>query len=168
MFPSSSGDPTPGSSPLSRGILAYAVRTTRIGGIIPALAGNTRASRPDRPLRPDHPRSRGEYSTRFGRADPCAGSSPLSRGILQHHAQALTSPGIIPALAGNTACAWMARPSGPDHPRSRGEYSPLRPVAAGGGGSSPLSRGILHRRVPSTPSVRIIPALAGNTHKQRS
>ena len=91
----------------------------------------------------DHPRSRGEYQ-QIGedRCDPL-GSSPLSRGILDHDT--------------------LTRSAAADHPRSRGEYT--NPVAGLRivGGSSPLSRGILLRGRTPGRRRRIIPALAGNT-----
>ena len=54
-------------------------------GIIPALAGNTAAAGLYDVTRPDHPRSRGEYTyvTNIGVQND--GSSPLSRGILFLH-----------------------------------------------------------------------------------
>ena len=50
-----------GSSPLSRGIPCRARLGLSAPGIIPALAGNTRAPSCLAGLRTDHPRSRGEY-----------------------------------------------------------------------------------------------------------
>ena len=71
--------------------------------------------------------------------------------------------GIIPALAGNTAAADPRSHMGPDHPRSRGEYSLSTWLTETWMGSSPLSRGI-HGRIGSPePLFGIIPALAGNT-----
>ena len=92
-----------GSSPLSRGIRPPGVGRTPRGGIIPALAGNTgpwrvRTGRPG-----DHPRSRGEYDGDRCPTAPCAGSSPLSRGIRSWTVFRPPCRGIIPALAGNTS-----------------------------------------------------------------
>ena len=50
-----------------------------------------------------------------------------------------------------------------DHPRSRGEYFRCHLVVNSQPGSSPLSRGIPWSGAPVFGSVRIIPALAGNT-----
>ena len=50
-----------------------------------------------------------------------------------------------------------------DHPRSRGEYLKTCWGLRVGGGSSPLSRGILSAKIRSIREIRIIPALAGNT-----
>ena len=91
------------------------------------------------------------------------GSSPLSRGILGGQAASHRGAGIIPALAGNTFALTSVMMVAPDHPRSRGEYQPDRPLTMPFDGSSPLSRGIrLLGRVHGFIS-RIIPALAGNT-----
>ena len=114
-------------------------------------------------LVPDHPRSRGEYPRALTRVRLRAGSSPLSRGILDGDVFRAKKDRIIPALAGNTSCGMDKRPPTQDHPRSRGEYRVFLPHGARPSGSSPLSRGI--HAVVSTLSdaSRIIPALAGNT-----
>ena len=52
----------PGSSPLSRGILCTLRHRQVDGGIIPALAGNTRGRSGCPGSTRDHPRSRGEYN----------------------------------------------------------------------------------------------------------
>ena len=116
-------------------------------GIIPALAGNTRHVGGGRLVESDHPRSRGEYDVAS--------------------AQLAVPLGIIPALAGNTLHCALTRGFVWDHPRSRGEYMEdlLNPTIVAG--SSPLSRGIpLNRRLEAMRD-RIIPALAGNTHRPR-
>ena len=132
-------------------------------GIIPALAGNTITPGAKGRTRWDHPRSRGEYVCAAQQGQRGAGSSPLSRGIRGHLDGDVDGLGIIPALAGNT---WNRRkPKGRrrDHPRSRGEYGLVEIDAVQGGGSSPLSWGILQRVQTPLLLRRIIPALAGNT-----
>ena len=152
-----------GSSPLSRGIHRVAHRHGGNRGIIPALAGNTRPSSRSAKTWPDHPRSRGEYvATGYGDTLP-SGSSPLSRGIPAHRRHPGRSPGIIPALAGNTVFHAGQHIASPDHPRSRGEYNSREPVTRYTPGSSPLSRGILVQQPRVRYRDRIIPALAGNT-----
>ena len=100
------------------------------------------------------------------------GSSPLSRGIPGSGRSRSVTVRIIPALAGNTGQRSHFGVHGPDHPRSRGEYSLMITSIVGTLGSSPLSRGILLFRRGDSPRGRIIPALAGNTtagedgHKQ--
>ena len=152
-----------GSSPLSRGIPPAPTDSFVIAGIIPALAGNTLLSPTRSGLRPDHPRSRGEYTGPGGVVSDKKGSSPLSRGILLL-AGGLLHPGrIIPALAGNTPSRCRSSTRHPDHPRSRGEYHSAGIPSRSGSGSSPLSRGIRVQQPGKRPARRIIPALAGNT-----
>ena len=115
--------PHTGSSPLSRGIRHQPPAGHPGCRIIPALAGNTLTGVPGEPLLPDHPRSRGEYLPGQTPELPDPGSSPLSRGIPQQSWRRWPSPGIIPALAGNTMPERRRSPGPQDHPRSRGEYT---------------------------------------------
>ena len=131
-----------GSSPLSRGIHSSANRGFLIGRIIPALAGNTRKSKPMGVGGSDHPRSRGEYSGNRISGRKAMGSSPLSRGIQSPCGRSSSPPGIIPALAGNTVTLWAVIIATRDHPRSRGEYCQQPCSSESTRGSSPLSRGI--------------------------
>ena len=152
-----------GSSPLSRGILIPAIDGVVEVGIIPALAGNTRARRIRLRQGTDHPRSRGEYQPSVSGQLGGNGSSPLSRGIRNQPRCVADRGGIIPALAGNTGHARGSTNCPRDHPRSRGEYQVEMLWLFNRNGSSPLSRGIRD----ACPSVHggegIIPALAGNT-----
>ena len=152
-----------GSSPLSRGIPRYGQDPQDQGRIIPALAGNTAAVMPGWWWTQDHPRSRGEYTTRATAADMLVGSSPLSRGIPQGGYLTAARARIIPALAGNTPRGGHEEPARKDHPRSRGEYRLETVNDLDDRGSSPLSRGIHAMAFSSRTSRRIIPALAGNT-----
>ena len=70
---------------------------------------------------------------------------------------------IIPALAGNTIFRIFRILAVRDHPRSRGEYDVAGDLPEVDGGSSPLSRGIPVAVRCCSRSLRIIPALAGNT-----
>ena len=152
-----------GSSPLSRGIRVERLVPISTHRIIPALAGNTPRVRNARGLSRDHPRSRGEYPSSDGVAGIDEGSSPLSRGIrLIRHIQ-LKSPGIIPALAGNTGAGEGCEGTDGDHPRSRGEYRSVLSARHCDHGSSPLSRGIPTVAFCCSVAPWIIPALAGNT-----
>ena len=162
------GAVTSGSSPLSRGIHAVARWNGMAAGIIPALAGNTRAHHLHRLPGEDHPRSRGEYAVYLEQNWYTQGSSPLSRGILPPQVSHILARRIIPALAGNTPRLMRPRAILRDHPRSRGEYRPAIAHNAETDGSSPLSRGIPTLRVRSARRQRIIPALAGNTPMQPS
>ena len=112
---------------------------------------------------PDHPRSRGEYPSVRGEPVRPRGSSPLSRGILVEAVLDVVEGGIIPALAGNTVAGMTGVGRGPDHPRSRGEYSDETGWCVIDPGSSPLSRGIPTFSLTGPRGARIIPALAGNT-----
>ena len=156
-------DAAVGSSPPSRGIYAPCRGGFPRRGTIPALAGNTWGRRPRTRRAADHPRSRGEYGRHIIHSTNRTGSSPLSRGIHRSRGRRKRQEGIIPALAGNTAPCWWPSPPWTDHPRSRGEYLILRWTSQQGFGSSPLSRGILNHSRNRFSSLRIIPALAGNT-----
>ncbi len=152
-----------GSSPLSRGIRSFRESFMSVTRIIPALAGNTSSrTRCSRTL-PDHPRSRGEYIVIWPQNFIRWGSSSLSRGIRLFGPARHGPSGIIPALAGNTAQPQDQPPWWSDHPRSRGEYYIAGPITGIDDGSSPLSRGILHRPPRYPRPDGIIPALAGNT-----
>ena len=152
-----------GSSPLSRGIRQLGAVRAAEARIIPALAGNTSSDTCSRRETLDHPRSRGEYPGYWNGTNWIGGSSPLSRGILALLACLYMMYGIIPALAGNTRNPLCCRRRKWDHPRSRGEYPVEGEPAAGAAGSSPLSRGIPRSGPCRNTSLRIIPALAGNT-----
>ena len=152
-----------GSSPLSRGIRRRDQETRHRVGIIPALAGNTAAPHWRSFRRPDHPRSRGEYSVMVSFLPQRGGSSPLSRGIRRSRGGRADVVRIIPALAGNTWTAWSTPIRPRDHPRSRGEYDSVPAMLSRREGSSPLSRGIRAVLAVCFEVAGIIPALAGNT-----
>ena len=139
--------PPRGSSPLARGL------PSRSGGarpgprIIPARAGFT--SWPTRRATPstDHPRSRGVYQT---------GAARISRRLW-----------IIPARAGFTGAPVRLPAPRADHPRSRGVYPEPLDDGVQREGSSPLARGLLGVGIVLLKPVRIIPARAGFTRRQR-
>ena len=110
--------------------------------IIPARAGFT--ADPCRPSGPcqDHPRSRGVYIDDMGMFYAIRGSSPLARGLPGLPCAQYVMAGIIPARAGFTCEAALARSRASDHPRSRGVYAHSSPVGAHIMGSSPLARGL--------------------------
>ena len=91
-----------GSSPLARGLPAYAGQGRFHRRIIPARAGFTCGSSSGRSPMRDHPRSRGVYRLIVYRPLSDLGSSPLARGL------------HIPG--------YPHRHHGQDHPRSRGVY----------------------------------------------
>ena len=132
-----------GSSPLARGLLAYAEELSMEHGIIPARAGFT--------------------TSKGGRRCPECGSSPLARGLLAVCCGCRPSIRIIPARAGFTRPQLRGRPLPADHPRSRGVYHSDRCVRIMSPGSSPLARGLPSRTVQSQMPQGIIPARAGFT-----
>ena len=69
-----------GSSPHTRGAPGAKVRRVRPEGIIPAYAGSTRHRTRRFAQARDHPRIRGEHSSRSACARECLGSSPHTRG----------------------------------------------------------------------------------------
>ena len=152
-----------GSSPLARGLL----RHLRVVGIpqriIPARAGFTRPSASRRPPRGDHPRSRGVYLSRRQRRSWRDGSSPLARGLRARARRQASRGWIIPARAGFTADPRPASHPHPDHPRSRGVYSPVTAKDLLHDGSSPLARGLLYGPGGPREDRGIIPARAGFT-----
>ena len=156
----------PGSSPLARGLPARSTRgDQRAPGSSPLARGLPGARRARPPPPADHPRSRGVYRDLGLPVGLYHGSSPLARGLQARRLLLGAGRGIIPARAGFTA----VRPGGGvpagDHPRSRGVYGRRPAAGPGGGGSSPLARGLhaeprdLHGRG------RIIPARAGFTRR---
>ena len=133
-------------------------------GIIPALAGNTRCHRADHQTHQDHPRTRGEHEECDSASAYQLGSSPHSRGTPNASSRSGLHAGIIPALAGNTALPGKASRANRDHPRTRGEHSMFQIIELRIRGSSPHSRGTRSITGFSSDDIRIIPALAGNTH----
>ena len=132
-------------------------------GLIPAHAGKTRPRRRARSTSTAHPRSRGENGIPSLMVGKCKGSSPLTRGKLEHgHIDGLY-PGLIPAHAGKTQQAIKVLLRARAHPRSRGENGAndfLRSIVQG---SSPLTRGKPVRPHGCRGFERLIPAHAGKT-----
>ena len=152
-----------GSSPLTRGKQARALRMSETARLIPAHAGKTSSiRRGSNPCRA-HPRSRGENIECRPECDANDGSSPLTRG--KPHGRASTRPQcrLIPAHAGKTPLVSHRAISRPAHPRSRGEneYQARKSVTVRG--SSPLTRGKPDTLTHTSGSKRLIPAHAGKT-----
>ena len=139
----------------------------RVGGIIPARAGFTHYFWDELSILPDHPRSRGVYSSHSGLKGKAEGSSPLARGLLVTFGFEGQSGGIIPARAGFTGCCSPRRPHRLDHPRSRGVYLVLLMCVPLFLGSSPLARGLPARDGHRDLVAGIIPARAGFTGRRR-
>ena len=155
-----------GSSPLARG--TQHVNWVLVGylRLIPARAGNTNPRHRLVALISAHPRSRGEHDGAALRVEDSRGSSPLARGTLTAHSQAVDKSRLIPARAGNTPIRTPPRVHISAHPRSRGEHGYAVDGLEFQLGSSPLARGtrlICGRHIAVG---RLIPARAGNTHRQ--
>ena len=156
---------TYGSSPRWRGARVRLSIEADGDRIIPALAGSTKVRPPASDNVSDHPRVGGEHAgLNWARLD-ANGSSPRWRGALPMTDHTETRGGIIPALAGSTrrSCNLPAR--SPDHPRVGGEHAVRKFRSAVENGSSPRWRGALRSRTGCVGIMRIIPALAGSTHK---
>ena len=152
-----------GSSPLTRGKLRRPCSAPAAGGLIPAHAGKTGASRRCALRRGAHPRSRGEnMNARFTSRATC-GSSPLTRGKLSLGMSDSVDKRLIPAHAGKTASAPHDAGEPPAHPRSRGENAEPDGLVDVDAGSSPLTRGKLGLNLTLTGCFRLIPAHAGKT-----
>ncbi len=152
-----------GSSPRLRGTRDPLETAGFPFGIIPALAGNTAGCTPCRARSRDHPRACGEHCTAIDRIPSRMGSSPRLRGTHTDWIPLRLGFGIIPALAGNTACCRSRRRRGRDHPRACGEHHFPPPVLEASWGSSPRLRGTPGGASWHPAERGIIPALAGNT-----
>ena len=135
----------PGSSPLARGLRGGRSVSQVQNRIIPARAGFTPRGPRSARRGPDHPRSRGVYSSARSPCGASCGSSPLARGLRPIIRSAESRRGIIPARAGFTPCPGRGTSRRWDHPRSRGVYTHSGPSAPASTGSSPLARGLLER-----------------------
>ena len=130
-----------GSSPLTRGKLARPGPRRDSPRLIPAHAGKTTTSTPNRPTSRAHPRSRGENEPAPATQPLHAGSSPLTRGKRRGQLFPLGERGLIPAHAGKTPSRRVGRACRPAHPRSRGENDVSTGKQRRYIGSSPLTRG---------------------------
>ena len=132
-----------GSSPLTRGRPAPDGARILALRLIPAHAGSTAAP--------------------WQRCAGVGGSSPLTRGRRGHHLDPTAEVGLIPAHAGSTFIKVFRGQARRAHPRSRG-VDPRRGRGRNStAGSSPLTRGRLHRSTQMSTLIRLIPAHAGST-----
>ena len=131
----------PGSSPHVRGTRRHPDTARRMGGIIPACAGNT-LCHILRSLRSrDHPRMCGEHARLQTGIASAMGSSPHVRGTPNPEWAGGVNIGIIPACAGNTITSRLQISSARDHPRMCGEHYVQAPTRSERMGSSPHVRG---------------------------
>ena len=152
-----------GSSPHTRGARPHVRGPRAPGRIIPAYAGSTPARPGPASAGPDHPRIRGEHSRAVRSCALGAGSSPHTRGAQAAREACPFGEGIIPAYAGSTPIGRRYAAASADHPRIRGEHSPAHRRRRRPAGSSPHTRGALHRGLLLGQGARIIPAYAGST-----
>ena len=152
-----------GSSPHARGALERGRHRRNWRGIIPACAGSTaRAPWCNWRLR-DHPRMRGEHTSRLCSLWQSLGSSPHARGAPRACRHAACQAGIIPACAGSTSTPRWSATTRRDHPRMRGEHRSLQYTTTDPVGSSPHARGAPGRPGREVRVEGIIPACAGST-----
>ena len=114
-----------GSSPHARGARCGVRVPAEHDRIIPACAGSTSTYTEECTDERDHPRMRGEHRDPKSDAALPAGSSPHARGAPIDTARSVASHRIIPACAGSTRFGLECRPARRDHPRMRGEHTPL-------------------------------------------
>ncbi len=152
-----------GSSPRTRGTQRRETGCGRRDRIIPAYAGNTARLARACERAADHPRVRGEHAASVSFVSISDGSSPRTRGTPRHARTHGWRERIIPAYAGNTFIACLARAPRTDHPRVRGEHAFFAASSAWTNGSSPRTRGTPRAARRECAPRRIIPAYAGNT-----
>ena len=159
----SSGMPSIGSSPLTRGKLTRFHGRIFAQGLIPAHAGKTRGSSVFYVYHWAHPRSRGENNVSAPEMTVMMGSSPLTRGKRRLASMLAARCRLIPAHAGKTRSCTRRTRGRWAHPRSRGENGHRKPAAHDEPGSSPLTRGKPFTLNSPMSIARLIPAHAGKT-----
>ena len=165
LFVASLGADRRGSSPLTRGKLGKPDGAGIFGGLIPAHAGKTCSIIKAKVAAWAHPRSRGENQDENIINLSKQGSSPLTRGKLARAERRRGGERLIPAHAGKTEATALVSEANTAHPRSRGENGAACAVAAGLGGSSPLTRGKPCAGVSGFAGWGLIPAHAGKTSR---
>ena len=155
-----------GSSPHTRGAPHGRTLIWLGARIIPAYAGSTTALASQAHSIADHPRIRGEHSSRLSAPSPPRGSSPHTRGAPARFSDGHERKRIIPAYAGSTPPIPSVPRRRRDHPRIRGEHSASsssararrRIIPAYAGSTLVLQSGALVE-------LGIIPAYAGSTRR---
>ena len=135
-----------GSSPLTRGTLAFDDASYSAARSIPAYAGNSAQGKARNLLRSVHPRLRGELAVVTAQRIVKSGSSPLTRGTRENSSPHEFHGRFIPAYAGNSVLPAVCMRDRSVHPRLRGELRIFLPRSFIAVGSSPLTRGTRERR----------------------
>ena len=143
-------------------------RFDRLGGFIPAWAGNTVAAAVIVSRAAVHPRVGGEHASITIRVAARSGSSPRGRGTHAIKQEIKLFGRFIPAWAGNTRACASKHSLPPVHPRVGGEHISTTPRISCGSGSSPRGRGTRACRRWPPGRLRFIPAWAGNTQTTRA
>ena len=152
-----------GSSPLTRGTLAFDDASYSAARSIPAYAGNSAQGKARNLLRSVHPRLRGELAVVTAQRIVKSGSSPLTRGTRENSSPHEFHGRFIPAYAGNSNVNLFTASTSAVHPRLRGELEDFTVTKSGCRGSSPLTRGTLLLDIMFNAIFRFIPAYAGNS-----
>ena len=152
-----------GSSPLTRGTLAFDDASYSAARSIPAYAGNSAQGKARNLLRSVHPRLRGELAVVTAQRIVKSGSSPLTRGTRENSSPHEFHGRFIPAYAGNSVLPAVCMRDRSVHPRLRGELRTPNVPAGSKCGSSPLTRGTLLSQIGKMILYRFIPAYAGNS-----
>ena len=154
-----------GSSPLTRGTLAFDDASYSAARSIPAYAGNSAQGKARNLLRSVHPRLRGELAVVTAQRIVKSGSSPITRGTRENSSPHEFHGRFIPAYAGNSGRPMSPLEANTVHPRLRGELSNPEVCRGRTGGSSPLTRGTQEFTQEQSEVRRFIPAYAGNSLK---
>ena len=152
-----------GSSPRVRGTGRSILLPMTGSRFIPACAGN-RIERPRvSTTDPVHPRVCGEQQIALKKRGLASGSSPRVRGTAVGSSLAPAIKRFIPACAGNSLRKKDEPEPVPVHPRVCGEQTGHRIRAGTQIGSSPRVRGTAAKISAPGPTLRFIPACAGNS-----
>ena len=113
----------------------------------------------------EHPRIRGENGQGFEFHQVLSGTSPHTRGKLLNFIRGFPFCRNIPAYAGKTRCRWCADVRCGEHPRIRGENTPMSCYMKTVSGTSPHTRGKRAEFREDIEQFRNIPAYAGKTKR---
>ena len=131
--------------------------------LIPAHAGKTVAAVSMIVAASAHPRACGENASSATDVSTPMGSSPRMRGKHPRRHADISSQRLIPAHAGKTLAKALGDVLSQAHPRACGENPSTIALVVSAAGSSPRMRGKPLLTIPSTHSLRLIPAHAGKT-----